>query len=295
MREDHPDGTSAALQSALLGWYRERARPLAWRSTRDPWRILVSEIMLQQTQAARVEPLWTAFCDRFPTAEACAAAPLGDVLVAWRGLGYNRRAVALHRTARVLVAEHGGAVPDDLEALLGLPGVGAYTARAVLVFAFGAAAAPVDTNIARVLHRAVAGERLGAAALQRLADAAVPAGAAHDWASGLMDLGATVCTARAPRCDTCPLAPDCAWRGRAGVPDPAASAARRAQRSEPFVGSDRYHRGRLVDALRRSDLPAEALPGAAGLDDAARVVTIVDSLLADGLAEWEDGALRLPG
>lgn len=289
------DGRLVHLRHSLLAWYRAQARPLAWRGTRDPWRILVSEIMLQQTQAARVEPLWLVFCERFPTPASLAAAPVGDALTLWRGLGYNRRAVNLHRAATTIVAEHGGRVPRDLDALRGLPGVGEYTARAVQAFAFELDAAPVDTNVARVMVRAVRGERAGARAIQQLADELVPEGDGHDWSQALMDLGARFCTARVPRCDACPVRSVCAWNAAPEIEDPAASGAARAKPQPAFAGSDRYHRGRLVDALRRGPVEAEALAGAADLDDTGRTDRITDGLVTDGLAEWVEGRLQLPG
>jgi A/G-specific adenine glycosylase len=286
-------GRVRRLQRGLLAWYRTSARPLAWRRTRDPYRILVSEVMLQQTQAARAEPAWEAFCARFPDAPSLAAAPLADVLTMWRGLGYNRRAVSLHRAAQVVVAEHGGALPDDLDALRGLPGVGPYTARAVLAFAFGRDVAPVDVNVARVLSRAVVAAPLTPAAAQRVADEVVPRGDGPGWSQALMDLGARVCTARTPRCDACPVAAACAWRSGGGE-DPAARSSLRSRPQAAFAGSDRYHRGRLVDALRRGAVAAEDLPTAADLADTGRLAGITDGLVADGLAEWSQGLLRLP-
>ena len=159
---------------AVMAWGLPLLRDLPWRATRDPWSILVAEVMLQQTQAARVAPRWTRFLERYPTPGACAAAPLADVLGEWQGLGYPRRARDLHRTARLVVEGHGGRLPDDLTALLALPGVGPYTARAVLAFAHGRDVGVVETNIARVLAR-TSGRRLTATAAQQLADAAVPA------------------------------------------------------------------------------------------------------------------------
>jgi A/G-specific adenine glycosylase len=288
------DDRVLALRRSLLDWYAVEARPLAWRTTRDPWRILVSEIMLQQTQATRVEPLWLAFCARFPTPAALAAAPVGEVLTWWRGLGYNRRAVNLHRAATVIADEHGGVVPADLDGLLALPGIGDYTARAVQAFAFGLDAAPVDTNVGRVLARAVRGEVTGRAALQRLAQALVPEGRGHPWNQALMDLGARVCTARSPRCPGCPLERTCAWRSTPSLEDPAASGGAAARPQAAFAGSDRYHRGRLVDALRGGPVAAGALLRAADLEDPARIDRITAGLVADGLAEWEAGLLRLP-
>lgn len=287
------DGRVRRLQRGLLAWYRVSARPLAWRRTSDPYRILVSEVMLQQTQAARAEPAWEAFCARFPDAASLAAAPLADVLTMWRGLGYNRRAVSLHRAAQVVVDEHGGVLPDDLGALCALPGVGPYTARAVLAFAFRRDAAPVDVNVARVLSRAVVAAPLTPAGAQRTADEVLPRGDGPAWSQALMDLGARVCTARSPRCDACPVVAACAWRSRGGQ-DPAARSSVRSRPQAAFAGSDRYHRGRLVDALRRGAVAAEDLGTAADLVDTGRLVTITDGLVADGLAEWSDGRLRLP-
>ena len=290
----HDHERLAAVQVAVLGWFRPDERPLPWRATRDPYRILVSEIMLQQTQAARVEPLYRAFLERFGSVEALAAAPVGDVVQAWKGLGYNRRAVALHAAAQAIVQRHGGQVPDDLESLRALPGVGEYTARAVLAFAFGADVGPVDTNVARVLSRSVAGRPLTRGELQALAEAAVPTGRGADWSAALMDLGAGVCGSRSPRCDACPLRAACAWHA-VGGPDPAATSGVRPRPQGRFRHSDRYHRGRLVDALRAGPVPAAALPAAAHLADEDRLQRIVDGLVADGLAERTAMGLRLPG
>jgi A/G-specific adenine glycosylase len=281
-------------QQVLLEWYHREARALPWRATRDPYAILVSEIMLQQTQAARVEPAYRAFLARFPAVAVLAAAPLADVLTQWRGLGYNRRARNLHAAAAAIVERHGGVVPRDLAALRALPGLGDYTARAVLAFAFDEPAAPVDTNVGRVLARAAAGEPLTRAAAQRLADALVPAPAPAAWSHALMDLGARVCVARRPRCGLCPVAASCAWLRRGGD-DPAASTATRSRPQAAFAGSDRYHRGRLVDALRAGPLPASDLPGASSLADPGRLERLVARLVAEGLAEWHDDRLRLPG
>jgi A/G-specific adenine glycosylase len=279
------------IREALLDWYHANPRPLGWRATRDPYAILVSEVMLQQTQAARVEPVWRAFLDRFPTVATLASAPTADVVTAWRGLGYNRRAVSLQRAAREIVAQHGGAVPADYDALVALSGIGPYTARAILAFAYEFDAAPVDTNVARVIARAVAGHAVDRGASQALADALVPAGRAWAWSNALMDLGSTICRARAPDCAACPLARRCAWR-KGGGPDPAGRVERAA--SPPFAGSDRYHRGRLVDALRGGPVAAEAVPAAAELDDADRAGRLAERLVADGLAEWRGDGLALP-
>lgn len=288
------------VQRELLAWYAATGRDLPWRRTNDPYGVLVSELMLQQTQATRVVDAWTAFMDRFPTVGALAAAPLSDVVEAWRGLGYNRRAVNLHRLAQAVVAEHGGELPPDVAALEALPGIGPYTARAVATFAFGRRAAPVDVNVARVLARAVAGRPLGRREVQELADdlaAALPPGDVPLWSHALMDLGARRCTARSPACHRCPVVEACAWR-RTGTDDvdPAASSAVRARPQRPFAGSDRYHRGRLVDRLRSGAVDAAGLAEAANLpSDPSRLERIVAGLVADGLAEWEGSRLVLPG
>ena len=181
-----------------------RLRDLPWRETRDPWAILVAEVMLQQTQADRVVPKWRAFVDAYPNPASCADATLGDVLRLWQGLGYPRRARNLHDAARAIVERHGGAVPDGLAELRALPGVGPYTARAVRVFAFEHDEAVVETNIARLLAR-LAGARLTAKRIQAMADAIVPAGDGWAWNQVLMDLGAAVCRP-VPRCAECPVA-----------------------------------------------------------------------------------------
>ncbi len=282
-----------AFGPLLLDWYRRDGRTLPWRATPDPYAILVSEIMLQQTQVTRVVPAYHAFLSIFPTVSDLAAASLADVLTAWRGLGYNRRARNLHRAAIAIEEDHGGLIPSDFEALRALPGLGDYTARAVLAFAFDEPAAPVDVNIGRVLARAVSGEPLTRASVQRVADALVPGEAPGPWSHALMDLGATTCTARQPRCTDCPVASACAWRGEG--PDPAATSAIRSHRQSAFSSSDRYHRGRLVDALRTGPVLSEGLSGAARLKDPSRLERVVAGVVADGLAEWHEGALRLPG
>lgn len=284
----------AALRADLLAWYEACGRDLPWRRTRDPYAILVSELMLQQTQVERVARAWPAFLAAFPSVEALAAAPVGAVVTAWRGLGYNRRAVRLSEAARRLVDDHGGQVPADVEALERLPGVGAYTARAVAAFAFERPAAPVDTNVARVLARAVAGAPLSARRGQQLADALVPADRAAAWSHALMDLGSGHCTARSPRCPSCPLAARCVWYATGGQ-DPAVAGARRPRPQGRFEGSDRWYRGRLVDALRAGAMPWTAVEATLdGLDEDGRR-RIVDGLAADGLVERGDWGLALAG
>ena len=247
--------------------------------------------MLQQTQAGRVEPAYRQFLARFPTIEALAAAPTAAVVEQWRGLGYNRRALNLQRTARAVVKVHGGQIPASLEQLLALPGVGPYTARALLGFAFEQPVAAVDVNAARVIQRALAAENVSARARQDLADALV---AADPWpvAQALIELGARHCTASRPSCSDCPVLDSCAWQ-LAGVPepDPAAVPPRSTHR---FADSDRFHRGRLLDGLRDGPVTADALAVAARTDDASRAQRLADALVSEGLAEWSLGTLRLP-
>jgi A/G-specific adenine glycosylase len=288
----------AHLQGALLAWGTGARRDLPWRRTRDPWAVLVSELMLQQTQVPRVVPKWHAFLDRFPTPVACAAAAPGEVVAMWAGLGYNRRAVNLHRAAVAIVADHGGTVPGDLDALLALPGIGPYTARAVLVFAYERDIGLVDTNAGRFLARAVAGRALDRVEAQTVADATVPAGQGWVWGQAVFDLGASRCTKRSPACAGCPLRPACAWQRRgAPEPDPVAGSAGISAPQSRFDGSFRQGRGRLVDALRAGPVPDGMIADAAGWPGhPARAREAALSLVADGLATCDaEGTLRLPG
>jgi A/G-specific adenine glycosylase len=286
------------LQHDLLAWGEATRRDLPWRRTRDPWAVLVSEVMLQQTQVARVAPQWSAFLDRFPTPAACAAAPVGEVIAAWAGLGYNRRAVHLHGAATAAVARHGGHLPDDLDALLALPGIGPYTARAVLVFAHGRDIGLVDTNAGRFVARALAGRPVPLREAQALADAAVPAGEGWAWGQTVFDLGAAVCRRRAPRCDECPIRSSCRW-ARAGRPDPdpVGGSAGVSTAQAAFDGSDRQGRGRLVVALRAGPVADDAgcIAAACGWpDDPVRARRVASGLVRDGLAVVVAGELRLP-
>jgi A/G-specific adenine glycosylase len=267
---------------AVLAWGLPRLRDLPWRATRDPWRVLVAEVMLQQTQARRVIPKWHEFCAAYPTPAACARAALADVLRTWQGLGYPRRARDLRDAAALIVADHGGRVPDDLPALVALPGVGPYTARAVLAFAFERDVAVVETNIARVLARA-AGERLTTRRAQAMADALVPVGAGWVWNQALMDLGAAVCRPE-PRCAGCPVAGGCHWHASGHLqPDPAVGSAGVSTRQPPYDGSDRQARGRVLRRLARGPAPVDGFP--------ARIVA---GLVADRLAVRAGSDLRLP-
>jgi A/G-specific adenine glycosylase len=238
------------METALLAWFAEHGRDLPWRRTRDPYAILVSEVMLQQTQVERVLPRYVAWLERWPTVDTLAAAPTAEVIRAWQGLGYNRRGLNLHRAARH-VAEHGW--PGDLTEL---PGVGPYTAAALASFAFGQPVLPVDTNVRRVQQRT----------RFRFSPAA---------AQALMDLGATICLARIPRCDSCPLAGLCPSRGQRYEP---------LRKQGPFEGSFRQRRAdtlRLVAARERplAELDADAIA----------------SLARDGLVVLADGTVSLPG
>jgi A/G-specific adenine glycosylase len=237
------------VKEALLRWYDEHGRDLPWRKTSDPYAILVSEVMLQQTQAARVVPRWLAWLERWPSVEALAAASAADVIREWQGLGYNRRAVALQRAAHV-VAE--GGWPDDLTEL---PGVGRYTADAVACFAFGREVLPQDVNVRRVQERS--GGSFD-----------------HTCAQALMDLGATVCIARVPRCGECPLASACPSRGRRFEP---------LRKQGPFEGSFRQRRAATLRLVAEHPRSLESLDAAA-----------VSSLERDELVRVEDELVRLP-
>lgn len=279
-----------------MGWADRARRDLPWRRTRDPWAVLVSEAMLQQTQVPRVVPRFEAFVGQFPTPGVAAAAPVAAIVRAWAGLGYNRRAVSLHRAAVAIVHHHGGQVPADLADLLALPGVGAYTARAVLSFAFEADVGVVEVNSARVLARAVAGRPLSASDAQALADGLVPPGRSWSWNQAVLDLGATICTKSAPDCAACPLRGPCAWAaGGYRRPDPAIGSAGCGRPQAVFAGSDRQGRGRLVDALRLAPVAMVDLATATGWpSEPGRAQQVAAGLVTDGLAVVMDGALRLP-
>jgi A/G-specific adenine glycosylase len=249
---------------------------------------LVSEVMLQQTQAPRVIPKWRQFMAAFPTPAECAAASLGDVLRLWQGLGYPRRARNLHAAATEIIAL--GRFPTDLDGLLALPGIGSYTARAVLVFAFESDVAVVETNIGRVLAR-VAGHRLTPKQAQAAADAALPAGQSWEWNQCLMDVGAVLCRPTSPRCDCCPLATRCAWRGSGD--DPAMGSAGVSTRQPRFDGSDRQARGKLLKALTSGPVRYGEVASVMHCE-ATRAERLVDDLTRDGLVVRRDRALRLP-
>jgi A/G-specific adenine glycosylase len=279
----------ASVHTHLLEWYAAQARDLPWRRTRDPYAILVAEVMLQQTQVDRVIPKWHTWLTQFASIAALAQASRADAIRAWQGLGYNVRAVRLHGIACQVVAEHGGVLPRSVEGLLGLKGIGRYTAGAVACFAYGQPVAMVDTNVRRVLSR-VFGVQPGA--VEALADSVLPPGAQYAWNQALMDLGATLCRARQPLCLVCPLLAECPgpW-----PPD-------EEPRSKPpveFRGSTRFYRGRLVNALRglepgESMLIAElVLAVSAGHDD-ERVAGLLRQLAVEGLVSLDAERAWLP-
>jgi A/G-specific adenine glycosylase len=279
---------------AVLAWGEAARRDLPWRRTRDPWAVLVSELMLQQTQVSRVVAKYDEFLGAYPTPAACASAPLADVIRHWSGLGYNRRAVSLHASACMIMQDFSGRVPNSLPALRRLPGVGPYTARAVLAFAFEAEVAVVDTNVARVLAR-VCGRSLTAKGAQTAADTALPRGRSWEWNQSLMDLGATLCTARRPLCTACPVSPECAWLGGHDI-DPAVGSAGVSGGQSRFEGSDRQGRGRLVRALRDAPVAPDDLSAVMGWPaDPERAIRVAATLVDDGLVRVVDRSYRLPG
>jgi A/G-specific adenine glycosylase len=285
----------ASLAGRVSAWYAVAARDLPWRAPgTSPWAVLVSEVMLQQTPVARVEPVWRAWMGRWPVPAALAAEAPGEAVRAWGRLGYPRRALRLHASAVAVVDRHGGRLPDTVPELLALPGVGDYTARAVAAFAFRQRQAVVDTNVRRVVARAVEG-RADAPVTRRdlaLVEALLPADddAAATASVALMELGALVCSARAPRCSACPVADACAWRA-AGCP-PLDVPVRRPQ---GWAGTDRQVRGRLLAVLRDAPGPVEPAALAAAWDDAVQRERALDGLVADGLVDpLPDGRYGLP-
>jgi A/G-specific adenine glycosylase len=294
-----PAMAPSPLHRPVLDWYGRHARHLPWRAPdRTPWGVLVSEVMLQQTPVARVEPVWRRWMDRWPVPPALAAEEPGEAIRAWGRLGYPRRALRLHAAATVIDERHDGQVPDSYDALRALPGIGDYTAAAVATFGYGRRHAVLDTNVRRVLVRAVGGEALPGATLTRAeareAESLVPddARTAARWAVAVMELGALVCTARSPRCGACPIAGRCVWRA-AGSP-PYEGPPRRGQ---AWAGTDRQCRGRLMAVLRDAEGPvAEDRLGRSWSVDPQQRIRALESLVADGLVEALDGgrSYRLP-
>jgi A/G-specific adenine glycosylase len=277
-----------------MRWYRANGRHgLPWRLTRDPYAVLVSEVMLQQTQVERVLPYYSAWIERWPDFAALASAPASEVIRAWRGLGYNRRALNLHRLA-VEVTEHGGVLPGGPKQLLALPGVGEYTASAIRCFAREERVPVADTNIARVVCRVM----LGAAAHRDVPDGEMrealaellPRRAARDHNLALMDLGAMICTARKPACDRCPVAGLCRWRAKGY---PAASLSLKPSRR--FETTARFVRGRIIDALRESPATTEELTAMLPQQHGPAVAVLLATLEREGMVVRDGGTWRLPG
>lgn len=288
-----------AFQTALLVWFRANARDLAWRDPNtSAWGILLSEVMSQQTPVARVEPIWREWMEKWPTPEDFANASTDEILRSWGKLGYPRRALRLKECAEVIVEKHAGEVPDTVEALLALPGIGDYTARAVAAFHFGQRVPVVDTNVRRVYQRAVAGRYLaGPAKKQELIDVSLllPNTHAPEFSAAIMELGALICTATSLKCDTCPLLDQCQWQ-KLGCPFPSeeelASAKKRVQK---FVGTDRQVRGLIMDVLRNATAPVPLSAIDVVWPDDAQRSRALFSLIEDGLAEQnEAGYFHLP-
>ncbi|HEU5155488.1 MAG TPA: A/G-specific adenine glycosylase [Streptosporangiaceae bacterium] len=281
----------------VLDWYAANARDLPWRRPdATPWGVLVSEIMLQQTPVARVLPVWAEWLTRWPTPDALAAEPSGAAVRAWGRLGYPRRALRLHESARAIVARHDGQVPSSYDALRALPGIGSYTAAAVASFAYQQRHAVLDTNVRRVLARLVEGKeyppKAQTAGEVRLAESLLPPRppVAARWSVAMMELGALVCTARTPRCADCPVAASCAWR-RAGQPAHDGPP----RRGQTYAGTDRQCRGRLLAVVRNAPGPVDKAAFDIVWADAVQRERALDGLVADGLvAPLADGRYALP-
>jgi len=298
-----------SFHHALMNWFSKAARDLPWRHTRDPYCIMVAEVMLQQTQVDRVLPKYEAFITRFPTLQALADAPTAEVIRLWSGLGYNRRAVNLQRAAREIVERFDGVFPRDVATLLMLPGIGPYTAGAIACFAFEQDVAFMDTNIRRVIRRALTDPAVTVKDrdLLALAQSALPIGRSWMWNQALMELGSLICTADSPACWRCPLRDLCCdYAGRRASDERLEATPVRKRiaerRDRPFVGSNRYFRGRAIAALR-------ALPPGTALDlaelgpqvrpdytpnDEAWLVALLNGLVRDGLVVWHGNGVRLP-
>ncbi|MFI6446315.1 A/G-specific adenine glycosylase [Kitasatospora sp. NPDC050543] len=292
-----PTAPAPLLHSTVLGWYEVNARDLPWRAPdASPWAVMVSEFMLQQTPVKRVLPAYEAWLLRWPTPAALAADAPGEAVRMWGRLGYPRRALRLHAAATAITEQHGGQVPDDHAALLALPGVGEYTAAAVASFAFRRRHVVLDTNVRRVIARAVTGVEYPAqattAAERRTATALLPESAerAAAWAVGVMELGALVCTARSPECGQCPLRRHCAWQlaGRPPYEGPA-------RRGQSYEGTDRQVRGMLLAVLREAHGEVEQARLDAVWPEPVQRARALDGLVADGLVEpVAQGVYRLP-
>jgi A/G-specific adenine glycosylase len=296
MARTRPASLGSPTQAAILAWFDASGRSLPFRGVNDPYLVLVSEVMAQQTQISRVGDAWRTFTTAFPTAGALAAASPGEVLRAWRGLGYNRRALNLWRAARVIVDDHGGNVPSSVAELERLPGVGPYTARAVAAIAFGEPVGAVDTNVRRVIGRILTGDAAGfrPRELQAAADRSVTPERAADWTHALMDVGATFCRPTRPECAACPAMGWC--RYAAGERTTAAPVTRRsgAAMAPAFSTSSRWLRGRILDRLRDAAPPGwDRFDGTIGEHRDEAVLAALTALAGEGLAELDPADPRV--
>ncbi len=269
---------------SIDAWGARGLREFPWRATRDPWAILVAEVLLQQTQAPRIAERYEDLLRDLKTPAATLALGKGGVLLRWSGLGYNSRAVRLFNTATIIVERFGGEVPTSREDLLSLPGIGPYTAAAIEVFAFERDRAVYDTNVARVIARAVLGAPTTAVKGWEIAERMVPPGHGWSYNQSVLDLGATICTSRRPLCEQCPLATRCRWR-QAGYrdPDPARRTAGTSRPQGAFKGSARQARGNVVEALRGGDLSMEDLIATVDPSNESRVRQAIEGLVVDGI------------
>ena len=279
----------AAVRRASAGLRRE----LPWVGHDDPWAIFVSEVMLQQTSTARVIEPWRHFMATYPTPVSCARAPLADVLRLWKGLGYPRRAKFLREAAQAMVDDFGGAVPSTPHELRRLPGVGPYTANAVASFAFHRRVAVLDTNVGRVVARALANRPLGASQAQHLANALAPRREVAAFNQAMLDLGAQFCTTQ-PRCEACPVRRHCRWRLDGG-PDPAPRSAGVSRPQAPFAGSDRQVRGRILAALGAGPMSRRSLEGHLSDVESARRAALLGQLADEGLVSVGERRVALSG
>jgi A/G-specific adenine glycosylase len=309
----------ARVHLYLLTWYSAERRNLPWRSTNDPYAILVSEIMLQQTQVDRVLPKYAQFLAAFPTLSDLAAASTAEVISVWAPLGYNMRAVRLQSIARQVIAEYEGHIPDTIDDLLKLKGIGRYTAGAIACFAYHKQVATVDTNIYRVLHRIFLGleypePKLNNDSMLSLAEQVLPEGKAYDWNQALMDLGATICTSNNPQCTRCPVQQTCAAYTEMSQQSlfPSGVVLRQMRKvaerkatyqTQPFTSTNRYYRGRIVDHLRTLPANERITLNALGpkikpefcLEDLPWLQKLIDALVKDGLVDCTNDGVRLPG
>lgn len=306
------------VQSSLLKWYAQEHRDLPWRTTNDPYAILVSEVMLQQTQVDRVLPKYKQFLSAFPTLADLAAAPTAEVISAWVPLGYNKRAISLQSIAKQVITEYDGHIPDSIDELLKLKGIGRYTAGAIACFAYRKHVATVDTNIRRVLHRVFLGleqpeQKINDGQMLLLAEHVLPADQAYNWNQSLMDLGATICTSNDTRCGSCPLQESCVAYAEMSQYSlfPSGVVLRQLRKvaekksgyqTQPFTSSNRYFRGRIVDLLRSAPanqriplavLGVQIKPGFS-TEDSAWLQQIINGLVKDGLLDVTEDGVRLP-